>query len=91
MSIHFVSTSILSSTDGINHDKEEEVESNEVIKARKEAERAANKPLYQQLAGIYTSFHYYLSIYLSIYFDISFLSFFIHSIDPSNYSYDMIV
>ena len=66
MSIHFVSTSILSSTDGINHDKEEEVESNEVIKARKEAERAANKPLYQQLAGIYTSFHYYLSIHLSI-------------------------
>ena len=51
MSIHFVSTAILSSSDGINHDKEEEVESSEVIRARKEAERAANKPLYQQLAG----------------------------------------
>ena len=27
------------------------VESSEVVKARKEAERASNKPLYQQLAG----------------------------------------
>jgi len=30
------------------------VESSEVVKARKEAERASNKPLYQQLAGTQT-------------------------------------
>jgi hypothetical protein len=52
MTLRFVKTSILSSEDGIDFDKETAVESEEVLKARKEAEAAANKPLYQQLADI---------------------------------------
>eukprot|EP00601_Ochromonadales_sp_CCMP2298_P000166 CAMPEP_0173187554 /NCGR_PEP_ID=MMETSP1141-20130122/10773_1 /TAXON_ID=483371 /ORGANISM="non described non described, Strain CCMP2298" /LENGTH=226 /DNA_ID=CAMNT_0014111403 /DNA_START=53 /DNA_END=730 /DNA_ORIENTATION=+ len=52
MTLRFVKTSILSSEDGIDFDKETAVESEEVLKARREAEASSNKPLYQQLADI---------------------------------------
>ena len=51
MALHFVSTSILSSADGIGFDKEEVKESEETRNARIAAERAAAKPLYEQLAA----------------------------------------
>lgn len=52
MTLRFVKTSILSSTDGIDFGTEIAVESDEVLKTRIAAEAAANKPLYQQLADI---------------------------------------
>ena len=50
MSIRFVSTSVLSSSDGVDFNVETKLETEEVKEARKAAERAANKPLFQQLA-----------------------------------------
>jgi len=50
MSIRFVSTAILSSSDGIDFDTEEKLETVEAKEARKAAERGASKPLFQQLA-----------------------------------------
>jgi hypothetical protein len=50
MALHFVSTSVLSSDDGIAFSKETALESDEARKVRLEKERAAQKPLYQQLA-----------------------------------------
>ncbi|CAM9413964.1 unnamed protein product [Chrysoparadoxa australica] len=48
--IGFVSTSVLQSSDGIDFDKEERVESAEVKEAERRAREAANKPLWAQLA-----------------------------------------
>lgn len=50
MALHFVSTSILSSEDGIDFSKETQVESEEARKLRLEKEKSAAKPLYLQLA-----------------------------------------
>jgi hypothetical protein len=52
MALHFVTHSILSSEDGIDFGKETQVESQESIKARKQAEEASRKPLFQQLADL---------------------------------------
>lgn len=52
MTLRFVKTSILSSSDGIDFANEIAVESEEVLKTRVAAEAAANVPLYQQLADI---------------------------------------
>lgn len=52
MTLRFVKTSILSSSDGIDFATEVAVESEEVLKTRVAAEAAANVPLYQQLADI---------------------------------------
>jgi exoribonuclease II len=49
MALHFVSTSVLSSEDGIEFQKEVQLETEEAKKAKKEAERQANQPLYLQL------------------------------------------
>eukprot|EP01038_Epipyxis_sp_PR26KG_P010180 gene10180-13696_t len=50
MALHFVSTSILSSENGIDFSKEEAVESVEAKRMHLDAIQASNKPLYQQLA-----------------------------------------
>ena len=52
MTLRFVKTAILSSSDGIDFGSEVAVESEEVLKTRAAAEAAANKPLYQQLADL---------------------------------------
>uniref|UniRef100_A0A7S3GT51 FAM192A/Fyv6 N-terminal domain-containing protein n=1 Tax=Spumella elongata TaxID=89044 RepID=A0A7S3GT51_9STRA len=52
MTLRFVKTSILSSSDGIDFGTEIAVESDEVRKTRVAAEAAGNKPLYEQLADI---------------------------------------
>lgn len=49
MALHFVSTSILSSENGIDFGKEEIIISEESKKAIAAAERASNRPLYEQL------------------------------------------
>ena len=50
MALHFVKTSVLSSEDGIDFGKEVQLDTEEARKARREAENASRKPLYQQLA-----------------------------------------
>mmetsp|Transcript_23879 Transcript_23879/g.35036 ORF Transcript_23879/g.35036 Transcript_23879/m.35036 type:complete len:200 (+) Transcript_23879:32-631(+) len=50
MALHFVSTSVLSSSDGIGYEKEEKKETEDTRAARIAAERAASKPLFEQLA-----------------------------------------
>lgn len=50
MALHFVSTSVLSSSDGIGFEKEEMKESEETRAAKVAADRAAAKPLFEQLA-----------------------------------------
>lgn len=50
MALQFVKTSVLSSEDGIGFSKEETVESDEAKQIRLASERAAIKPLYEQLA-----------------------------------------
>jgi hypothetical protein len=50
MALHFVSTSILSSSDGIDYNDETHRESEESRTARLKAETGASKPLYMQLA-----------------------------------------
>lgn len=50
MSLRFVKTAVLTSTDGLDFSKEEAIESDEAKAVRLAQERAANKPLYQQLA-----------------------------------------
>lgn len=50
MSLQFVKTAVLTSTDGLDFSKEEAIESDEAKATRLAQERAANKPLYQQLA-----------------------------------------
>jgi hypothetical protein len=52
MTLRFVKTAILSSSDGIDFANEVAVESEEVFKARAAAESASRKPLYQQLADL---------------------------------------
>lgn len=52
MTLRFVKTSILSSSDGIDFGNEVSVDSEEVLKTRLAAEQAANKPLYQQLSDL---------------------------------------
>lgn len=52
MTLRFVKTAILSSSDGIDFANEVAVESEEVTKARVAAEAASHKPLYQQLADL---------------------------------------
>ena len=52
MTLRFVSTSILTSEDGIDFSKETAVESQEVNDARLAAQKASSKPLYAQLAEI---------------------------------------
>jgi hypothetical protein len=51
MALHFVSTSVLSSADGIGFDKEEVKENEETRAARVAAANAAAKPLFEQLAA----------------------------------------
>lgn len=50
MALHFVSTTVLSSEDGIGFSKEVALETEEARKARIDAEKAANRPLFMQLA-----------------------------------------
>lgn len=50
MAINFVSTSILSSTDGIAFEKDEIKDTEEVKKIKLESEKGLVKPLYEQLA-----------------------------------------
>ena len=50
MSIQFVATTVVQESDGISFGAEEAIESEEVKRARVQAERAAQKPLYEQLA-----------------------------------------
>lgn len=50
MALHFVSTSVLSSSDGIDFNSETQKETEESRAARLRAEAAAAKPLYMQLA-----------------------------------------
>lgn len=50
MTLRFVKTAVLSSTDGIDFSNEVSVESEETRMARLAAERAAQKPLFEQLA-----------------------------------------
>lgn len=52
MALHFVKTSVLTSTDGIDFSNEESIESDETRKAKKEAEENSRKPLFQQLADL---------------------------------------
>lgn len=49
MALHFVSTSVLSSNDGIEFNNEVQKETEEQRKARLQREAAASKPLYLQL------------------------------------------
>ena len=49
MALHFVSTSVLSSSDGIEFNNETQKESEEQRKVRLKREEAASKPLYLQL------------------------------------------
>lgn len=50
MALHFTSSSILTSDDGIGFNKEVALETAEAKLARKASEQAASKPLYMQLA-----------------------------------------
>ena len=50
MALHFVSTSVLSSENGIDYSKEVQLETEEAQKLRRAEEAAAKKPLYLQLA-----------------------------------------
>jgi hypothetical protein len=50
MALHFVSTSVLSSTDGIGFEKEEMKDSEEIRKAKAASSISSAKPLYEQLA-----------------------------------------
>lgn len=50
MALHFVSTSVLRSEDGIGFDKEEKKETEETKLARVRADQASRKHLYEQLA-----------------------------------------
>jgi len=50
MTLRFIETSILESSDGLNFEVETRLDSEETRKAKAEADRASNKPLYQQLA-----------------------------------------
>lgn len=50
MALHFVSTSVLTSDNGIGYSKEEKKETEEVKKARLQAERINSRSLYEQLA-----------------------------------------
>ena len=50
MALQFVSTSVLSSADGIAFESEEKKDSEEVRKAKAAATAAENKPLFEQLA-----------------------------------------
>lgn len=52
MALHFVSTSVLSSSDGIAFEKEEKKDSEEVRSANAAALAAKNKPLFEQLEAI---------------------------------------
>lgn len=52
MTLRFVATSVMESSDGLNYDKETAIESEDVVKARKQAEQAAHEPLYLQLARL---------------------------------------
>lgn len=49
MALHFVSTSVLSSSDGIAYEKED-VKNTEETRLAKIAQQKESKPLYQQLA-----------------------------------------
>jgi hypothetical protein len=50
MALHFVSTAVLSSEDGIEFSKEIQLETEEARKTRQAAENASKRPLYMQLA-----------------------------------------
>ena len=50
MALHFVSTAILSSTDGIGFETEVKKDSEEVRIAKQAAIAAQNRPLFEQLA-----------------------------------------
>ncbi len=50
MALHFVSTSVLSSDNGIDFTKEVQLETEEAKRLRLANEAAARKPLYLQLA-----------------------------------------
>lgn len=52
MTLRFVSTSILESSDGIDFSKETAIDSEEARAVKREAEKAEAKPLYLQLAEI---------------------------------------
>ena len=52
MALHFVSTSVLSSSDGIAFENEEKKDSEEVRQAKAAAIAAENKPLFEQLADL---------------------------------------
>jgi len=52
MALHFVTTTVLSSDDGINFDNEEKIESDETRQAKLLAEQASNKPLFEQLEDL---------------------------------------
>ena len=49
MALHFVATSVLTSTDGIDFSKEEALDTEESRRSRREAEEATRKPLFMQL------------------------------------------
>lgn len=50
MALHFVSTSVLTSEDGIDFSKETQLETEEAKKIRLEREKVGSKPLFMQLA-----------------------------------------
>mmetsp|Transcript_3385 Transcript_3385/g.6141 ORF Transcript_3385/g.6141 Transcript_3385/m.6141 type:complete len:133 (+) Transcript_3385:133-531(+) len=50
MALHFVSTSTTTSSDGISFDTEEVKESQEIIQARRAADIASKKSLFEQLS-----------------------------------------
>ena len=52
MALHFVSTAVLSSSDGIAFETEVKTDSEEVRKAKAKAAAAHSKPLYEQLEAI---------------------------------------
>ncbi|CAM6002697.1 unnamed protein product [Sphagnum balticum] len=50
MALHFVSTSVLTSENGIDFTNELQLETEEARKARQDRDRASAKPLFAQLA-----------------------------------------
>lgn len=52
MALHFVSTSVLSSADGIAFENEEKKDTEEIRQAKAAAKAAENKPLFQQLEDL---------------------------------------
>ena len=49
MSLNFVSSAVLTSTDGVSHNEEKAVESNEANSVRQQQEVGSHKPLFEQL------------------------------------------